>query len=51
MLVANNPMRQLKLGYSLALSKGKVVRKVTDVLKGDEIKIRVEDGNIDVVVS
>jgi len=46
MLVANNPMRQLKLGYSLAISKGKVIRKVKDVAKGDEIDIRVENGTI-----
>jgi exodeoxyribonuclease VII large subunit len=46
MLVANNPMRQLKLGYSLALSKGKVVRKIEDVASGDEVDIRVENGTI-----
>lgn len=46
MLVANNPMRQLRLGYSLAFAKGKIIRKTGDVTKGEEIKIRVEDGNI-----
>jgi exodeoxyribonuclease VII large subunit len=46
MLIANNPMRQLRLGYSLAISKGKVVRKTEDVVKGDEMNIRVENGII-----
>jgi len=46
MISVNNPMRQLKLGYSLAISKGKVIRKVEDVTRGDEIDIRVENGTI-----
>ena len=47
MIAMNSPMRQLKLGYSLALSKGKIIRRTEDVKIGDEIKIRVEDGNIE----
>jgi len=50
MLIANNPMRQLKLGYSLAFAKGKIIRKVEDVKRGDEISIRVEDGVINTEV-
>jgi len=46
MLIANNPMRQLKLGYSLAFAKGKIIRKKDDVLKGEEVSIRVGDGII-----
>jgi exodeoxyribonuclease VII large subunit len=47
MIAVNNPMRQLRLGYSLAFAKGKIIRRTEDVRSGDEIKIRVEDGNID----
>ena len=46
MLAVNNPMRQLKLGYSLVFAKGKVIRKVEDVESGEEINIRVENGTI-----
>ena len=46
MLVVNNPMRQLKLGYSLVFAKGKMIRKVEDVKSGEEINIRVENGTI-----
>jgi exodeoxyribonuclease VII large subunit len=46
MLVANNPMRQLRLGYSLAFAKGRIIRKTSDVSKGEEVNIRVEDGTI-----
>jgi len=46
MLVVNNPMRQLKLGYSLVFAKGKMIRKVEDVESEEEINIRVENGTI-----
>jgi exodeoxyribonuclease VII large subunit len=45
-IIANNPMRQIKLGYSIAFAKGKVVRSAEDIGIGDEIDIRVSDGMI-----
>jgi len=41
-----NPMRQLKLGYSIASAKGKIVRSVQQVQRGDEVDILVSDGRI-----
>jgi len=41
-----NPMSQLKLGYSLTSIKGKVVRSVKQVGRGEKIDIRVSDGEI-----
>ncbi len=42
----SNPERQLKKGYSIVRNKGKVLRSVKDVQKGDELDITVSDGNI-----
>ncbi len=47
LIEVNNPERQLKLGYSLAFSKGRVIRSVGDVKSGEEITIKVGDGNIE----
>ncbi|MCK5123429.1 MAG: exodeoxyribonuclease VII large subunit [Candidatus Pacebacteria bacterium] len=44
---ANNPERQLKLGYSIVLLKGKVVKSVKQVEKGDLINIKMSDGKIE----
>ncbi len=41
-----DPMRQLKLGYSIASSRGKVIRSVRQVQRGDEVDILVSDGQI-----
>jgi exodeoxyribonuclease VII large subunit len=45
-IALNDPERELRLGYSIAFSKGKVVRRVEDVKVGEEIDIRVLDGTI-----
>lgn len=45
-LKALDPMRQLKLGYSIASSQGKVVRSVTQVTHGEELDIQVSDGTM-----
>jgi exodeoxyribonuclease VII large subunit len=45
-ITLNDPERELRLGYSIAFSKGKVVRRVNDVKAGEEIDIRVSDGTI-----
>lgn len=46
----NNPERQLRLGYSLVFNKGKIVRSVQDVKPGQEMQVRVADGEISSVV-
>lgn len=47
---ANNPERQLRLGYSLVFIKDKVVRSVNDVLPDEQVNIRLVDGEIDSVI-
>ena len=41
-----NPETQLKLGYSIATSRGRLVRSVKDVKTGENINTRVVDGEI-----
>lgn len=41
-----NPMRQLKLGYSIVSIGGKIVRSIQQVQRGGEIEIQVLDGKI-----
>lgn len=50
-ITLNDPERELRLGYSIAFAKGKVVRRVEDVKTGEEIDIRVSDGTIVTQVS
>lgn len=45
-ITLNDPERELRLGYSIAFSKGKVVRRTEDVKAGEEIDVRVLDGTI-----
>ena len=45
-IYANNPERQLKLGYSIARCQGRIVRSVKNVKLKDNLDIRVVDGNI-----
>jgi exodeoxyribonuclease VII large subunit len=45
-VLLNNPERQLKLGYSIAYSNGKVIRKTEDAKVGDDMELRVSDGTI-----
>lgn len=42
----NNPERQLKLGYSIARSGGKIIRKLKDTAIGENIDLKVSDGTI-----
>jgi exonuclease VII large subunit len=42
----NNPGRQLKLGYSIVISGGKVVKSINQVSKGEIIINKVSDGDI-----
>jgi len=42
----NNPERQLKLGYSIALCNGRLIRSVRNTKIGEDINIRIVDGTI-----
>lgn len=42
-----NPEKQLKLGYSILLNKGKVMKSVHDVKRGEMIHVRMQDGTLD----
>lgn len=42
----NNPERQLGLGYSIARCNGKIVRRIGDAKKGENMDVRVIDGII-----
>ncbi|MBI2041744.1 MAG: exodeoxyribonuclease VII large subunit [Candidatus Nealsonbacteria bacterium] len=42
----NNPERQLKLGYSIAMAGNRVVRKTGDIKIGQDLDLRVSDGKI-----
>ena len=44
---ANSPERQLKFGYSIVYSKGKVVRSVRDIKAGEALDLQVSDGTIE----
>ena len=46
-IIAYNPERQLKLGYSIVSFNDKIIRSVKKVKKGDEIDIQVSDGIIE----
>jgi exodeoxyribonuclease VII large subunit len=44
--ILNDPERQLKLGYSIAVYKGKILRSVAAVEAGQELDLRLADGVI-----
>jgi len=46
-LTLSDPMRNLKLGYSLTLSAGRVVKKINDVKIGDILETRLADGRLE----
>lgn len=45
-LGAHDPKRLLRLGYSLVMRKGKILRSVKDAVTGDAIDITLADGSI-----
>lgn len=45
-LIANNPERQLKLGYSIMSLRGRVLRSVREVTPGDRVVGKLADGAI-----
>ncbi len=46
-LSANDPMRQLRLGYSIVRSGGKVLRNAKDAKVGGDVEIRLADGTLE----
>ena len=42
----NDPRRNLRLGYCIAVSKGKIVRKTADTAEGEALDLKVYDGTI-----
>ena len=47
LILQNDPMRQMKLGWSITRQNGKVVRRLSDVKKGSLIAVEVSDGTIE----
>jgi exodeoxyribonuclease VII large subunit len=47
----NNPERQLKLGYSLAFSNGRVVRSSDGLTKGSTIEVRFAKGSAEAEIT
>jgi exodeoxyribonuclease VII large subunit len=45
-IALHNPERQLKLGYSLVSFNNKIVRSVKDVDIGDEVDVKISDGEL-----
>ena len=45
-LEQNNPERQLKLGYSIMFSSGRVIKSVRQVKKDDLLNSKLNDGEI-----
>jgi len=45
-IVAHNPERQLKLGYSIASVNGKIIKSIKNVAVGNNIDLMVVDGTI-----
>lgn len=45
-VILNNPLRQLRLGYSIATSNGKIVRRTADTKIGARVDLKVVDGLI-----
>ena len=43
-IIVHNPERQLKLGYSLVSLGGKIVRSVKEVEIGEEVDVKMSDG-------
>ena len=50
LLARSDPRRNLKLGYSIVSSRGRIVRSVNDVNAGDNLDILLADGSVGAVV-
>ena len=47
LMITYSPERQLKLGYSIVRSGGAVIRKTSQVKRGQIVDTRVEDGSFE----
>ncbi len=45
-VVLNDPARQLKLGYAIVRSGGRIVKSVKDVAEGDALETQLADGTV-----
>ena len=50
-LETHNPMRQLKLGYSILFHGGKVLKQVTEVAIGEHFEAKLSDGTLEATVT
>lgn len=46
-LINNDPMRQLKLGYSIVTKNGKILKTTSQIQAGDIVSIGLSDGSFD----
>lgn len=42
----HDPARQLKLGYSISLFEGKIIRSVSQIKIGDKFEVKISDGEL-----
>jgi exodeoxyribonuclease VII large subunit len=45
-IALHSPERQLRLGYSLVSFGGKIIRSVKDVKVGEEVDVKLSDGEM-----
>ena len=50
-VIQGDPERQLRLGYSIVMAQGKVIRNVSQAAMGERLDIRVSDGTIQTEVT
>ena len=50
-LEARNPLRQLKLGYSILSQDGKILRRVENAKKGEHFEAKLADGTIEATIT
>jgi exodeoxyribonuclease VII large subunit len=45
-LILNDPRRQLKLGYSIAMSGGRITKSIKGLKVGDPLMVKLQDGDV-----
>lgn len=43
----NDPKRQLKLGYSIVIKNGRIIKTTSDIQKGDVVSVGLNEGSFD----
>lgn len=46
-LFSNDPSRQLKLGYSIIMKNGRILKSVSQIQKGDLVSVSLNEGSFD----